>query len=89
MKKRDLSTLDLPTLQKKKERAATVQKIVLGMILLYLAFIVYFLLTKEWEAQRFGPLVAGLAGLVAATGSLKRQMTRVEEEIARKSSLRS
>ena len=85
MKKRDLSTLDLSALQKKKNRAATVQKIVWGMILLYLAFIVYFLLTKEWKAERFSSLMAGLVGLAAATGSLKRQMTRVDEEIAKKS----
>ena len=85
MKKRDLSTLDLSALQKKKNRTARVQKIVWGMILLYLAFIVYFLLTVEWKAERFSALMGGLVGLAAATGSLKRQITRVDEEIARKS----
>lgn len=89
MKKRDLSTLDLSTLQKKKDRAATVQKIVLGLILVYIGFIIYTIVAKEWEATRFGPLVAGLAGLVAATSSLKRQISQIDIEIANRSQLGS
>lgn len=89
MKKKDLSTLDLPALQKKRDKASIIQKIVLGMIIFYIAFIIYTFLAKEWEVDRLAPLVGGLAALVAATASLRKQLTQVEEEIARRSPLRS
>ncbi|MBX2870664.1 MAG: hypothetical protein KTR30_01150 [Saprospiraceae bacterium] len=89
MKKKDLSSLDLPALQKKRDRAARVQKVVLGLIIFYVVFIIYTFVTKEWEASRFGPLVAGLAGLAAATSSLKRQISQVEQEMASRSPVES
>lgn len=84
MKQKDYSAIDLPTLQNKRDRAATVNKIVLGLILLYIGFMVYFLISKDWEASRFGPLTAGMAGLVAATSSLKRKLQRMDEEIEKR-----
>lgn len=82
MKKEEMSSLDLPTLQRKKEKLGTVLKVIYGFIILYLSFVVYFLLTKDFDINRFGPLVAGFGGLAVVISNLKQQEKLMEEEIA-------
>lgn len=84
MKQKDYSSLDLPTLQNKRDRVIIVTKIVFGLILLYIGLMIYFLITKDWEVSRIGPLVAGMAGLAAASSSLRRKLKQMDEEITKR-----
>lgn len=84
MKQKDYSSLDLLTLQNKRDRVIIVTKIVFGLILLYIGLMIYFLITKDWEVSRIGPLVAGMAGFAAASSSLRRKLKQMDEEITKR-----
>lgn len=84
MKKNELESLDLPTLQSKHSRIQTGLKVMYGFAIVYLAFVGYALFTREFDINRFGPLVAGFGGLAVVLTNLRQQTKLLEEEMARR-----
>lgn len=82
MRKKDLTTLDVFALQSRRKRAKTVSMVIYSLILFYIGFMVYLLVTKDWDTMQFAPLVAGFAALVAAIASLRRQISSIDQELA-------